>query len=189
MARYDIRLLVAAGVALTLSATAPAADWRAVAGESTLGFVASYAGADLPGRFDRFAVDLNFDPRLPDGGRLVVTVDIASVDMGDGDMNDAVAGEAWFDMAGFATATFTSDDISSSGVGEYVAAGTLELKGVQRDVAVPFTWQDDAERGYMRGELTVQRLDFGIGTGTWTATDDVAADVRVSFAVALRTGD
>ncbi len=96
-----------------------------------------------------------------------------------------MAGEIWFDAARFATASFDSDAIVRGEAGDYEAAGTLALKGVTVPVTVPFTWLQDGARGSMRGELVLQRLDFGIGTGTWSATDEVAGEVRVRFDVAF----
>ncbi len=152
---------------------------------SRLEFVASYTGSDMPGTFRQFDVALRFDPADPAAGRLSVSVDVTSADMGDADMNEAVTGEIWFDVARFATARFDSTEIARRESGGFEAAGTLELKGVSRPVSVPFTWQQDGARGSMRGELVLQRLDFGIGSGSWTATDEVAGEVRVRFDVAF----
>lgn len=176
-------------VALLVSGVAAAGEWTSDAANSRLEFVASYMGSELPGSFASFVVAMKFDPRQPETGRLDVTVDITSADMGDDDMNRAVTGAAWFDVTEFAGATFASDEISMLESGHYVAAGTLELKGARRALSVPFTWRDDGECGSMRGELSLQRLDFGIGTGTWASTDEVAADVRVRFDVTLRRDD
>ena len=57
---------------------------------------------------------------------------------------------------------------------------------VRRAVEVPFVWSEAAEVAAMRGELTVRRADFGIGTGEWSGSDVVGADVRVRFIVQLR---
>lgn len=165
-----------------------AGEWVTDSENSRLEFVASYTGVEMPGSFDRFAVVLRFDPRMPGDGSLVVTVDVASVDMGGDDMNQAVTGDAWFDVGAFASASFSSEDISMVGEGRYAAAGTLELKGVRKAVTVPFVWKDEAGRASMQGELILQRLDFNIGTGTWSATDEVAGDVRVRFDVSFDRG-
>jgi len=192
-ARHEFRPIAGHAIvgllALLVSGAAGAGEWVSDAADSRLEFVASYTGSDLPGSFSRFVVDMTFDPQQPEAGRLVVTVDITSADMGGDDMNQAVTGAAWLDVAEFASATFTSDAISMPESGAYLAAGTLELKGVRRAVSVPFTWREEGEHASMRGELSLQRLDFGIGTGTWAATDEVAADVRVGFDIVLRRAD
>jgi polyisoprenoid-binding protein YceI len=68
----------------------------------------------------------------------------------------------------------------------YVARGTLALKGVQQAVEVPFSFHAAADGATMEGEFSVKRGPFGIGTGEWTATDVIGADVAVKFRVQLR---
>ena len=74
---------------------------------------------------------------------------------------------------------FFSDSIISREAGGFVADGELELKGMKREVAVPFAWQVNDGRAIMRGELVLRRLDFGIGV----AVEEVGDDVRVSFEI------
>jgi len=173
-------------IAASWSTFAGAAEWVMAPGTGRLEFVASYTGSELPGTFGRFDVALDFAPDGRGSQRLEVAVDLGSADLGDADMNEAVASAAWFDVTRFATATFASGSIVMLAPGEYEAAGILDLKGVQCPVTVPFLWRDDGDQASMRGELTLNRLDFGIGAGTWAATDEVAADVRVRFEVKLR---
>src|SRR5205823_3720660 len=67
--------------------------------------------------------------------------------------------------------------------------GKLTLRGVTRDVRVPFTFRNATENGvtvgYMSGKTTLRRLDFGVGQGDWKATDQLGNDVGVSFALRL----
>lgn len=167
-------LLLDTGVAL-------ADDWVMDRPASRIEFIADYVGADVPGRFDTFDVTLAFDPARPSAGRLVVDVNIASVDMGDADLTATVADKPWFDAATFALARFASDELVALDAGGFAAQGTLELKGVVRDVTVPFDWERTADAAVMRGEVALSRLDFDIGV----AVEEVGADVRVVFEITL----
>lgn len=157
-------------------------DWVMDTGASRLEFVADYVGADVPGRFGRFDVDLDFDPESTEAGQLVVRVDVSSLDMGDADLTTTVSERAWLDAASFATARFSSEEIVATRDGRYEAAGTLELKGLTQPVTVPFEWRRDGNAASMRGEVVLRRLDYGIGV----AVEEVGNDVRVRFVVALR---
>lgn len=179
------RVALATIFATFLSLTAHAEQWKHDGADSRLEFIASYIGVDMPGEFARFDVELNFDPAAPGEGSLVVRVDIASVDMEDADVTEAAVGDVWLDAAGFSTAHFESENIRADGPDRFLADGTLELKGIAAPVAVPFTWRSDGARATMRGELVLQRLDFGVGAGTWSATDEVAGEVVVRFDVAF----
>lgn len=171
---------------LLLAGAAPAADWRMEPAGSRLEFVATFEKTPAPGVFKEFDTRLRFDPAQPAGGSLDVTVRVTSADMSIPDVNREIRGKDWFDYAGFPRAEFHSTDLRRAQGNRYTARGTLSLKGVKQEVEVPFTWNGDAERATMEGELTLKRGSFGIGLGEWAATNVIGGDVRVKFSVKLR---
>jgi polyisoprenoid-binding protein YceI len=178
--------LVAGFVLATALRPCAAAQWQMETGGSRLDFAATFEKTPAPGIFKEFDTRLDFDPRKPDGGRLDVTIRIASADMASADINKAIAGPEWFDFARHPRATFQSTEIRLLEGNRYLARGTLSLKGVQRPVEVPFTWSGGADAATIEGEFTVQRNAFGIGTGEWIATNVIGPDVKVRFRVRLR---
>ena len=70
--------------------------------------------------------------------------------------------------------------------GRYLARGVLSLKGVKKELEVPFTWQEAGNAATMEGDLNVERLPFGIGTGEWGNGNTIGLGVRVKFNVRLR---
>jgi polyisoprenoid-binding protein YceI len=169
---------------------AQAAEWKMDPADSRLDFVASFEKSPAPGVFKDFDVRLDFDPGKAPGGHLDVTIRVSSADMASADMNKAIAGMEWFDFARFQQAEFHAGDIrpapGEASAGRYLARGMLTLKGVQQPVEVPFTWKPSAGAATMEGEFSVKRTAFGIGTGEWTSTDVIGADVTVKFHVRLR---
>jgi polyisoprenoid-binding protein YceI len=165
---------------------ARAADWTMDAPASRLEFAATFEKAPAPGVFKEFDARLRFDPEKPAGGTLDVAINAASADMASADVNSAIRAPEWFDFAKFPRAEFHSTDIRRVEANRYVARGTLSLKGARQPVEVPFTWTATPEGAAMEGAFTVKRGAFGIGTGEWTATDVIGADVKVKFRVMLR---
>lgn len=164
---------------------AQAADWKMDASGSRLEFITSFETVPAPGVFKDFDVRTSFDPQAPAGGRLDVTIKVASADMASADINKAIAGVEWFDFAKHPQAEFHATDIARA-AGRYVAHGTLTLKGVQQPVDVPFNWAPVGEGATMDGEFVVKRAPFGIGTGEWVSTDVIGPDVTIKFRVRLR---
>jgi polyisoprenoid-binding protein YceI len=183
MKKLSCLAMLLAGAALQ---GAHAADWKMDAAASRLEFAATFEKTPAPGVFRQFDVQLNLDPEKAAGGRLDVTIKIASAEMASADINKAIAGDEWFDFARFPQAEFHATDIRRMQANNYVARGTLALKGVQQPVEVPFTWSDSTDGATMEGKFTVKRGPFGIGTGEWVATDVIGADVTVTFRVRLR---
>lgn len=172
---------------LFMIGTAGAMEWKLLAEDSSLKFFINYSGQETPGVFHRFMTELQFDPAVPTTGRLVVTVASLSADFGSADINAAIAGPEWFDFARYAEARFISESIERVGQGRFVATGRLRLKGIERIVHVPFTWSETDGLAHMRGELTLQRGSFAIGTGEWAASDIIGANVRVRFDIKLQS--
>lgn len=174
-------------VVATAANPEPCATWYSVADHSELHFIANFEGAPAPGEFHRFSVCMDFDPEQLRAGRLEVRVDITSADMASADVNEAIAGPEWFDFVQFPQAHFLSEEIAGDGDAMFVAHGRLTLKGMERDIDVPFSWQSEGAARYIKGELTLERSDFNIGSGEWSEDDAIGFDVTVRFEVKLET--
>lgn len=172
-------------VLLLFCGAATATEWRMDPMASELLFQVYYEGEPAPGSFSRFDTRFQFDPTHPADGMLKVTVKLASIDMGSAEINDAIRGKEWLDLSKFTEAEFHSAEIMQVGSNRYVAKGTLRLKGVEHPVMVPFTWVPEGKAARMRGELTVDRTAFGVGTGEWASADPISLGVKVRFNVRL----
>jgi len=179
-------LLLLALVALATASTPP--HYVADPAKSSLEFTFTQAGAANKGRFTRFPVSFDFDPAQPGAARLEVTVEIASLDTGDAERDGTLKGEDLFAAAKYPQAHFLATAINRTASG-YEAAGKLTLRGVTRELRVPFSFRTATEQGttvgYMTGKVTLRRLDFGVGQGDWKATDEVGNEVGVAFALRL----
>jgi len=173
----------------SLLATPVQADqWRSTPA-SQFGFVTTIENVATPGEFKRFLVSFCFDPQHLEAASLRVTVDLAAADLGDPDMNAVLADPAWFDSAHFAEAVFVSNSIVEQSPGEYIADGTLDLKGVQKNVAVPFSWTRSDATARMAGELQLDRTEFAVGSGEWASGDTIGIPVQLKFDVQLEQQD
>ena len=174
-------------LAFLISTQALAADWKLDPAPSRLEYVATFEKTAAPGVFKEFDARLaRFEPDKPEGAKIDVTVKITSADMKNGDVNRAIRGPEWFDFAKFPQAEFHAEDIRRVAAGRYLARGVLSLKGAKKELEVPFTWQESGNAATMEGELNVERLQFGIGTGEWANGSTIGLGVRVKFNVRLR---
>jgi polyisoprenoid-binding protein YceI len=172
--------------ALCWGAAAHAAGWAADTGASKLEFVARYEGEPAVGRFHSFDTRLQFDPQRPEDGHMHVTVEVASADMQSAEINTTIRGAAWFDVARFGRAEFDSHQITRDRAGHYIAHGTLKLKGIARQVTVPFAWRSSDRSATMSGRFELRRSAFNIGTGDWSEGSTIGPNVEVRFDVRLR---
>jgi polyisoprenoid-binding protein YceI len=169
----------------TLASPAFAGSWKSVAADSQLNFIANLEGSEAPGHFNRFDVQMEFDQSALATSAIQVTVDIASATMNSNDLDKSIAESDWFDAASFPQAEFHSDNIRLVHGSEFLAEGTVLIKGVSKPVAIPIYWTQKGKKAEINGAITLSRTDFGIGTGEWEDDSSVGHAVQVSFRVAL----
>lgn len=163
-----------------LATPAVARDWQVDPAASTLGFVGTQMGSDFEGEFQSWQADITFDPEALADARVEVTVDTSSAVTFNADRDGQIGSATWFDVASFPTATFVAEDFERAGGDEFVAQGTLTLKGVSEPVSLPFTLEIDGERAHVRGETTVVRTDFNVGTGDFASGSTIGLEVRIT---------
>jgi polyisoprenoid-binding protein YceI len=179
---------VAALAALALTAPAIAAETWTIEDGSAIRFTAYQEGAPVDGRFDAFSGEIVFDPDGLAASRVRVEIDTASVATGHRDRDATLRSSAFFDVETWPRAAFVSDRLLHQGGDRYEAQGQLTIRDVTRDVVLPFELTIDADGGRQRahanGELTISRLDYGIGQGEWASTRTVGEDVVIRIELA-----
>ncbi len=161
---------------------ARASQWNIVAGDSDIGFSGRAAGQTIEGVFKDFSGSVRFDPDAPAQTQTQIVIELDSLSTGNSDVDGTLPGETWFHTNEHPQAVFTADS-AAAGDGEdaYVLNGTLALKGQTGKVDVPFTIAIEGDTAMATGDVTINRLDFGIGPSGPISGITVAKDVTVSF--------
>ncbi len=183
---------VALGAALLASAAVPATAtapaWTVDAAASSLSFSVK-AGADtVRGRFPDFTARITFDPAAPETVDIDISIGIAALTTGTPDIDAALKMPDWFDAARHPTAHLRATRAERTATG-FILHGTLTLRGTSVPVALPFVLAHSGRRAEATGELTLDRLQFGIGSKSPIPGLFIASDVRVTLKlVAERQG-
>ncbi len=69
--------------------------------------------------------------------------------------------------------------IESLGQNQYHGLFALTMKGITRQVTVPFTIRQMGDQGVFSGSFTVKRLDFGVGSPSWLLADQVLIHIKL----------
>ena len=155
------------------------------ANESSVTFDYRQMNVPLSGKFNKFAVQLAFDPSKPGNAQARIDIDVASIDTGSAEGDDAVVGKLWFNAKTYPTASFVSTGLKALGGNRYEASGKLSVKGKTMDVVAPVTFQATGTRGIFEGGFTIKRLDYAIGEGEWTDLGTVANEIQVKFHIVV----
>lgn len=158
-----------------------ASTWRIVPEKSSLTFTATQLGQAFNGKFPKFTADLTLDPADTANAKLTATVDLASIDAGDKQRNEALPGDDWFDVADNPKATFKSHKIVKKDGHSFEAIGAMTIKGIQRQVTIPFTITTTGDTAAIKGGFTIKRTDFNVGAGQWATGQWIGLDVKVAI--------
>lgn len=174
MKRLAILLL-----ALALPGLAAATDYSVQSASSTLGFSGTFQGETFNGHFEKWNAAISYDPANLAASTFDVTVQLASVKTGDSDRDDALPGEAFFDSSKFPEAHFVTTGFRQEG-SQVIADGKLTLRGVTKPVSLQVTFAAQGSGATLDVTGSVQRLDFGVGSGEYADTSVIGAEVKIA---------
>ena len=140
------------------------------------------AGAPFRGVFGRFGGEICLA-----AGRATsveVWLEPASVDSGLPEIDAALRTKDFFDVNQYPRITFTSESVEARGNAQ-LAHGVLRIKRERRNTDVVFQLRRDSGGIEVSGQLTLNRLDYGIGLGEWSNISWLGAAVKVEFRATL----
>ncbi len=181
MKRFTVSAAAAVLLVFGAATATRAATWAVDPGKSKLGFTGQQSGAPFSGRFKTWTATIDFDPAKPDAGHVSATVDVASATTDDAQKDEAMPGSDWFDAANFAKATFEATGFTPKGPDSYETVGKLTLRGLAKNVTLPFTLTIAGDQAHAVGKTKLVRTDFGVGQGSWSSGDMVALDVDIDL--------
>lgn len=160
-----------------------AQDWQITKG-SSLSFSSSVQGEAFTGSFTRFSPQIRFDPRHLGQARFDVTIDLTSATTRNDERDDTLKSADFFNVRNNPNARYTASTFTDLGKGRYQAKGLLNLRGISRPVTLLFHWQPGTNT-VLRGEATVNRLDYQVGGGDWADTGILPNAVKIKTVLLL----
>lgn len=158
----------------------PVKEWR-VSGGGKLAFTVDWNGTPINGTFRRWNSDIRFSPEDLAQSRIRVTIDVGSASTADNQRDDMLLGESFLNAAVHPKAVFNSSSIRLLNEDRYSARGTLDMNGKTHPVTLNFKLKIDGTRAEVAGSSSLRRTQFGVGTGEWAATNEVADTVLITF--------
>ncbi len=208
MHHSDTRFLRRAGAtvgvvasALALIAATPASvsevPWNVDGDHTEINFTVKHFFTPVTGSFADYNIDLNYDPAAPEKSTVSLVAQVASVNTGNERRDTHLQSADFFEAEAYPELTFKSTSVRAVSATQLIATGDLTIKGVTKSIDLPITvlGVKDIPEGMrdMLGGVTkvasfaaetqIERVDFGVGVGSWAATLVVGGEVDISIAV------
>lgn len=166
----------------------PLSAWLIAPG-GHLSFSASWNGSAVEGAFRKWTADIAFSPGDLAASAVTVKVDLASVDTADAQRDEMLRGADFFDTGAHPAATFKARGFRALGGDRYEAKGMLDLHGRSRPVALRFTLRLNGDAASVSGSARIDRTAFGVGSGDYAGTEEIAAEIAIDFALTARRSE
>lgn len=157
---------------------------------STMGFQVRHLFSKVPGKFDDFSGQVQFDEADPEKSSVQVKIKAASIDTGNEQRDKDLRSQNFFDAAKYPEITFKSKSVKKTGDNTADITGDLTMHGVTKEVVLKAEllgkgagMQGKTVSGW-EATTALKRSDFGLSwnkaiEGTQIVGDDVQIDLRV----------
>jgi len=167
--------------------------WKVDKAHTSVNFSVNHFFSAVTGKFTTFNGQINFDPNNLKESKADFTVSINSVNTDNGKRDKHLQSSDFFDAKRYPHMTFKSKKIEVKSDNEYLVYGKLTIKDKTKEVILPMKITGKMEHPMKKGTIilgvlintTINRTDFGVGTGDWATTLVVGNEVRIHIPMEL----
>jgi polyisoprenoid-binding protein YceI len=147
--------------------------------KSTVTFQIKNLGINVGGSFSGFKGDLQFDPSRLDSSRIEASVDAKTINTDNDGRDEHLRSDSYFDVDKYPQITLKSVSFRHKSGNNYSGVFNLTIKDKTRQVELPFTYTENGGAASFRGNLKIQRTDYGVGGTSLVMADDVSISINV----------
>ena len=153
--------------------------------KSKISFTSKLMGSNLSGGFGKFSGKVTFNPDEPEKAKASLAIDIASFTAGGEELQEEAKGKDWFNTKSFPTANFVSESVKNLVAGKLEIHGVLTMKGKSEPVLISAAYQVQGKQIIFDANFQLLRLQYALGSGSWSDTSAVANEVPVKVHLVL----
>ena len=131
-----------------------------------------FTGKKVDGIFKGLKADIQFNENDLGKSKISAKIDATTANTGSGMMNKHAKSEDGINAAKFPTINFESNSIKKTASG-FEATGKLTLKGVTKDIKLPFTFLNET----FTGKFTVAPKEYGVTRGG--TPDEITIELNI----------
>ncbi len=145
----------------------------------TISFKIRNAGITVDGSFATPKGIVEFDEQNYKTAKIDVSTEASSVNTGTKKRDEHLSKSEYFDVTKFPKITITSRFFGKEEKG-YVLHATLNLKGVVKNISIPFTYTEQGNTARFNGSFKLNRLDYKVGSKSIILSDDVTIQLIIN---------
>ena len=165
--------------------------WDIDKAHSNIYFDIRHTFATVRGLFNDFSGTILLDTENNDNSQVAFEVDVKSINTNIPKRDTHLLSDDFFAADTYPMMTFKSTRVRHVSDNQYILNGNLTIKGVTKEIAVPFTYLGMRENPLMKetivagfeAEFTINRLDYHVGDGKFYEMGVIGKDVRILITI------
>lgn len=147
---------------------------------STVKFKIKNAGFNVDGTFSGLTAKIFFDASKNYGNSIDASIESKTVNTGNGTRDGHLKKASYFDVAKFPSINMKATLFGKEANGSFRGYFKLTIKGITKDVLVPFTFTEKDGKAILKGSFTINRLDFGVGESSMILSNNATITIEVN---------
>ncbi len=153
-------------------------EWKVTS--SSITFKIKNAGLTVNGSFSGLTADIKLDAATYALGYIEASVDVSTINTGIDLRDRDLKKENYFNVAKYSKISMKSTLIGKEKDGTYRGYFKLTIKGVTKDVVMPFSYNESSSTAVFKGSFKINRRDYTVGGNSWILSDDVTINITVN---------
>jgi len=165
-----------------------ALSWQIDKNHSSVAFSVRHFFANVMGSFDEFEGDIKFNPDDLENSSVSFSINVTSVNTKNERRDSHLQSEDFFNAEKWPQMKFESTGISKSG-DQFLVKGSMTIRDVSKEMELPVKFLGEMEHPRKEGtyiggfstEFTIDRNEFGVGSGNYISTATVGGEIKVTI--------
>lgn len=195
--RWQLAIVLTVALLASVASNAVAKGnpgWSSDSAHTEINFSVKHFFTPVTGSFEEFEIDLDYDAENPEKSKIKARIEVASVNTGNEKRDEHLRTADWFETDKHPYLTFESTSVRQVSENQLIAKGPLTIKGKSHEIELPITLlgrQMIPERmqkmigakevASFEASTSIDRGDFGVGTGSWATTMVVGSQVEIEI--------
>ncbi len=170
---------------------AQAKSWELDKAHANIYFGVDHIFTKIRGHFDDFSAKISFDPEDLAASNFFFEIEVDSINTNNGKRDRHLRSADFFNEPDYPVIRFQSKSIIATGDNTYDVTGTLTMKGKEYDFVLPLTLAGIKDHPMVKGakvagfngEISIDRLTYGVGNGKYYKMGVVGKDVDILVAL------
>ncbi len=148
--------------------------------ETEIKFVVNNFGLGTNGSFQQLSGNINWNPKNLSSSSFLVSINAATIDTDNKLRDKHLRKEDYFSVQKFPIISIQSSKISGNSNGTYQLEANLTIKGTTKKISFPFTALQQGGNIIFKGNLEINRRDYGVGGASISLSNTVKLKINVS---------